>query len=175
MNKSKFFRAVLSQALLASFITLASCSSGDGRSAETTAQAADAPEFNDQKLSAVYSHYIRLKDALVAANTAGAKAGAVSLQAALKAAGSSKGAKLAGEVAAGKDLAAQRSPFNNLSSEVERLLKGGKLASGTVYKQYCPMANSGNGGYWLASEKEVKNPYYGNEMLSCGEVKEEIR
>jgi hypothetical protein len=37
------------------------------------------------------------------------------------------------------------------------------------------MANDGNGGYWLSSEPQIKNPYYGDEMLECGEVKEEIK
>ena len=37
------------------------------------------------------------------------------------------------------------------------------------------MANEGNGGYWLAAEQEVRNPYYGDEMLACGEVKRTIK
>jgi hypothetical protein len=37
------------------------------------------------------------------------------------------------------------------------------------------MAKNGDGAYWLASEKEIKNPYYGDDMLNCGEVKEEIK
>jgi hypothetical protein len=41
-----------------------------------------------------------------------------------------------------------------------------------VFVQYCPMANSGAGGYWLAAEDAIKNPYYGDEMLECGEVRE---
>lgn len=41
-----------------------------------------------------------------------------------------------------------------------------------VFVQYCPMANGGAGGYWLAAEEAIKNPYYGDEMLACGEVRE---
>jgi len=25
--------------------------------------------------------------------------------------------------------------------------------------------------YWLSSDKEIKNPYYGSSMPKCGEVK----
>jgi Cu(I)/Ag(I) efflux system membrane fusion protein len=36
------------------------------------------------------------------------------------------------------------------------------------------MANEGKGGYWLSSQEEIMNPYYGDDMLHCGEVKETI-
>lgn len=35
-----------------------------------------------------------------------------------------------------------------------------------VYYQYCPMKKA----YWLSMEKEIKNPYYGSSMLTCGKV-----
>ncbi len=44
-----------------------------------------------------------------------------------------------------------------------------------VYKLFCPMFNDNKGTFWLSDSREVKNPYYGKEMLSCGEVQEEIK
>lgn len=44
-----------------------------------------------------------------------------------------------------------------------------------VYKVFCPMYNDNKGTFWLSDSREVKNPYYGKEMLSCGEVQEEIK
>ena len=44
----------------------------------------------------------------------------------------------------------------------------------TLYVQKCPMANSYKGAIWLSTEKEIKNPYYGDEMLSCGSVIDSI-
>lgn len=44
-----------------------------------------------------------------------------------------------------------------------------------VYKLFCPMFNDNEGTFWLSDSREVKNPYYGKEMLSCGEVQEEIK
>jgi membrane fusion protein, copper/silver efflux system len=44
----------------------------------------------------------------------------------------------------------------------------------TIYLEFCPMANEDKGGYWLSTEKEIKNPYFGSKMLKCGEVKETI-
>ncbi|WP_257658240.1 DUF3347 domain-containing protein [Parapedobacter lycopersici] len=43
-----------------------------------------------------------------------------------------------------------------------------------LYKVFCPMYSNNNGAYWLSDTKEVKNPYYGSEMLTCGEVQEEL-
>ena len=39
-----------------------------------------------------------------------------------------------------------------------------------VYSEFCPMANNNKGAFWLSLEKEIRNPYYGETMLKCGEV-----
>ena len=36
------------------------------------------------------------------------------------------------------------------------------------------MANDNNGADWISKEKEIKNPYYGDEMLTCGSILETI-
>jgi hypothetical protein len=56
-----------------------------------------------------------------------------------------------------------------------KLVKGGKLSSGSLYLEYCPMANENTGAFWLSNEKEIKNPYFGSMMLKCGSVKETIQ
>ena len=55
------------------------------------------------------------------------------------------------------------------------MIKVAEITSGEVYKQYCPMAFEGKGGYWLSNSKEVRNPYYGDKMLKCGSVQETIQ
>ncbi|MDA3911275.1 MAG: efflux RND transporter periplasmic adaptor subunit [Bacteroidales bacterium] len=45
----------------------------------------------------------------------------------------------------------------------------------TIYVQHCPMADNNKGADWLSSEKEIKNPYFGSSMLTCGEVTKEIK
>jgi hypothetical protein len=37
------------------------------------------------------------------------------------------------------------------------------------------MYNNGKGADWLSKEKEIKNPYYGSQMLNCGSVEETIK
>jgi Cu(I)/Ag(I) efflux system membrane fusion protein len=36
------------------------------------------------------------------------------------------------------------------------------------------MANNNVGAYWLSKEREIRNPYFGKEMLDCGSVTDEI-
>ena len=50
-----------------------------------------------------------------------------------------------------------------------------KSPTDTLYVQKCPMANSNKGAIWISTEKEIKNPYYGDAMLTCGSVIEIIK
>lgn len=63
----------------------------------------------------------------------------------------------------------QREHFQELSTDVYDLLKlvG---TSQTVYKDYCPMVKA----IWISEKKEIVNPYYGKEMLTCGKMQETI-
>jgi len=49
-------------------------------------------------------------------------------------------------------------------------VKALKLNTAIVYRTYCPMKKS----YWLSEAAAIKNPYYGSEMLTCGEVKQTL-
>jgi len=63
----------------------------------------------------------------------------------------------------------QRTVFISLSENMISLVK--KMESkNTLYVQKCPMANNNKGATWLSTEKEIRNPYYGKEMLGCGSV-----
>jgi Cu(I)/Ag(I) efflux system membrane fusion protein len=43
-----------------------------------------------------------------------------------------------------------------------------------VFVSFCPMADDHKGAYWLSKEEKVINPYFGNAMLTCGEIKQVI-
>jgi hypothetical protein len=58
---------------------------------------------------------------------------------------------------------------------MKSLVKASKLSMGSIYVEYCPMANDNEGAYWLSNEKQIKNPYFGDAMLKCGSVKETIQ
>lgn len=76
-------------------------------------------------------------------------------------------------ISASKDTKTQRVSFVSLSEAMYKLIKISNLETPTYY-QHCPMANDGKGANWLSKEEQVKNPYYGSQMLSCGKVVETI-
>ncbi len=67
----------------------------------------------------------------------------------------------------------QREHFATLSKDVNDLIS----TFGTeqkLYQDFCPMYNDGKGAIWISETKEIKNPYYGSKMLTCGAVKKEF-
>lgn len=72
------------------------------------------------------------------------------------------------------DIEKQREAFVSLSSHMYELMKVIKPET-TVYYDYCPMYNDGQGAYWLSTESSIKNPYFGSSMLTCGKTKETIK
>lgn len=71
-------------------------------------------------------------------------------------------------------IAHQREHFDMLSKDMYDLVKAVKPGQ-TLYKVHCPMFNNNKGAIWLSEVKEIKNPYYGKKMLTCGEEQEEIK
>lgn len=68
----------------------------------------------------------------------------------------------------------QREHFDMLSKDMYDMVK--TFGAGqTLYKTFCPMYNNNKGAIWLSETKEIKNPYLGKKMSTCGEVKEEIK
>ena len=130
------------------------------------------------QLSQLLIQYYQIKDALVAGNGNQASAKAQDF---IKTANTidykliSEGninalLKDATPISETKDIKVQREHFANLSNNMATLAKAVKLTADPVYKQYCPMKKT----YWLSNEKAIKNPYYGNAMLTCGNVVETI-
>ncbi|PWU05054.1 MAG: hypothetical protein C5B52_00375 [Bacteroidetes bacterium] len=137
-------------------------------------------------LSPLLNQYLNLKDALVNsdANSAASAAGILleqinnvkesSLQPNDQKAFSSLKSKLALDarhISEVKNLDHQREHFASLSSNMYLLAKKVKLTDKPVYQDYCPMKKS----YWLSTEADIKNPYYGKQMLNCGDIKETLK
>lgn len=67
------------------------------------------------------------------------------------------------------DIEHQRVYFALLSSDMNDFIK----AFGTdkkLYQAYCPMYEDGKSGYWISETKEIRNPYFGSQMLNCGSI-----
>ena len=68
----------------------------------------------------------------------------------------------------------QREHFDMLSKDLYDMVK--TFGAGQpLYKDFCPMYNDNKGAIWLSETKEIKNPYLGTKMPTCGSVKEEIK
>lgn len=148
---------------------------GEGHGA-VVEKTATGVAIKDDKLNAVYQHYIHLSTALVNGDMTEAKvaASAIELGAKELTAGTAL-AGLASKIGAAADIEAQRTLFSDLSNDFIARVKASGLTSGEVYVEYCPMALNDKGASWLSNQKDIKNPYFGESMLTCGEVKETIK
>ncbi len=68
------------------------------------------------------------------------------------------------------DLENQRTNFVVLNENIIQITMNMDTLNQSYYVQKCPMANRNKGALWLSESKEIKNPYYGESMLTCGSV-----
>jgi len=142
-----------------------------------------AQVVSGQTIQTVLPAYYSVKDALVASDAARARKEAGSLLLALTKVSSSKlpeADQEALEIARVKaaalnkttNLTEQRELFDDLSKSLIQMARTTK--PGKTFVQFCPMAADGKGASWLSDKKEIRNPYYGSKMLTCGKVTAEI-
>ena len=73
----------------------------------------------------------------------------------------------------GDKIAHQREHFEMLSQDMTDLVKA-VGTNKTLYLDSCPMYDDGK-GTWLSEMKEIKNPYLGEKMDTCGAIKETLK
>jgi Protein of unknown function (DUF3347) len=180
--------------------TLAACNSGNNTKTEN-AKVPAAPQpvrsnLNDTatgKLVDVLTHYYALKNALVATSSDKTTAAANDLSTSAK---DLQGYLLTRYGMPGplkpfldtvimqtrtiaestdKTCEPQRLAFGTISSSVYGLITNAELHNMHIYHEFCPMAFNEKGAAWLSSESEIKNPYFGDKMLECGEVTDSIK
>lgn len=78
------------------------------------------------------------------------------------------------KIANAPNIKEQRNIFSNLSDAMISVVKSFGTEKETLHVQFCPMAQSDKGAYWISKEEKIMNPYFGEEMLTCGTVKETI-
>ncbi|SDS02724.1 efflux RND transporter periplasmic adaptor subunit [Christiangramia echinicola] len=155
----------------------------NGRKIETVKMDMKLPESFQQEFVNVLGHYFELKDALVDSNPNSAANAAKSAIKALPdsslqgmAAGHlGKVKEMLEAISKNNDLENQRSHFIILSENMIALATNIDQLERSVFVQHCPMANSNKGADWLSQSSEVRNPYYGDAMLTCGEVTAELK
>ena len=148
----------------------------------------ESPKAFQQQLKQVYDNYINLKDALVEDNSEQATSDAKKIISSFRKINMEL---LTGEahkqwmtleghiqssansISKSSEIKTQRDHFKQLSTQ---LIKAVQLfgVNEKVYVEFCPMADNNNGAYWLSKEEQILNPYFGDTMLKCGEVKQTI-
>lgn len=153
-------------------MAVAACDSPskEAESNETT----DKPSSEEQSLAQVVDGYLLLKDALVASNLQEAQTKATNLLEVIDATNMMNVQQSTKQIAAATDIETQRAYFDSLSVYLYKHVDEQTGDEHTLYRQYCPMAFDNQGAYWLSNAKEIRNPYFGDEMLSCGRVEETI-
>ncbi len=149
----------------------------------------NTPQAFRRQLDESLQQYLAIKDALVATDSVAARQAAeVFLQSLQRIDGllleeaafqywkehSEKLRSHAQNLAAADGVAAQREQFDSLSQLMIRALEAFGPANQGIYVQYCPMAFDNTGADWLAQEEEIRNPYFGDQMLTCGTVRREL-
>ena len=137
-------------------------------------------------INTIVSNYLALKNALTKDDTKGAASAAKTLYATLIAVNvnsidsnkkkeyldiaddAKEHAEHIGEN--GGNIPHQREHFVLLSKDISDLIKTFG-ATQKLYQDYCPMADEGKGAIWISEIKDIKNPYQGSKMLTCGSVK----
>lgn len=167
-----------------------------GHASGSTASAeASEPQFQvdvkfQEQLSAVFTSYIELKDALVASDANKVKTEASEASAALVDVDMKLLAGVAHndwmtyltpiesslkEIAAATDIEVQRKSFSTLSDNLYKSIKAFGLEGKEAFYEYCPMAFNNEGAFWLSEQEKIRNPYFGEKMLTCGQVKEKLK
>ena len=179
-------------------VSLSACNGEDKQSQETSATTTDTSLLEVQAntdgnsanpVKAVVSSYLKLKNALANDDGKAAASAGSEVQKAIAKADtayfSADQKKIFAEVnedaiehaehiaANATNIEHQREHFETLSKDLYDMVK--VFGTGqTLYQTHCPMYNNNKGANWLSETKEVKNPYFGSKMSTCGEVKEQI-
>ncbi|HRO46122.1 DUF3347 domain-containing protein [Agriterribacter sp.] len=190
MNKVMYSIAVL---------FLFACKSNEKKTEANTNEApvvkvASYSEAFDASFENVLNRYYALRDALVDSDTAAAnQAAALLIRSAddlkldeLKSVDtnniiiptaqtytggiSSESTGLLGE----RNIEGKRKAFQMISGNLFDLTRTVRYSKEKVYLLHCPMAFNDTGADWLSSSTEIKNPYFGSKMLTCGAVKDSV-
>ena len=161
---------------------------GDHAKKESVSKQAANPAFEKQ-LAKVYEASLQLKDAFISSDPAKVKSATLKVKGAV----AQTDMKLLkgqahtdwmnyqkslnthldkiGSVSA---IDEQRKHFAAYNEALYKSIKAFGVGEKQVYYQHCPMALNNEGANWLSDTKEIRNPYFGAKMLTCGSTKEVI-
>lgn len=168
--------------------TLTETASSNSSTTQVTVFENVDPSVSSQ-INAFYSDYSKMNDALIEDNADGAKTIAKKLSDDVTKFDMSKligdpmdfyhthSAKLSAalkNISESVDIEEIRTNLATVSESMYALVKAYHANTSELYYNFCPMAKNHEGAYWLSGNKEIKNPYMGQRMLTCGRTRETI-
>lgn len=156
---------------LVSFVSCKNETKNDKNTSNSETATMAELSFEDENVGKQFQHYIHLKTALVNSDMDEAKTGAKML---LENSDDATLKELLSKISASNDIEKQRALFSDVTEKMTDIVNE-SINSGEVFQQFCPMAFNNEGGYWLSTEEEIRNPYFGDRMLKCGKVTETIK
>lgn len=132
---------------------------------------ADA-EFKDGMVNKAFHNYLEIGYALVESDLEEAQDAAENLADSFQKS-NEEIRTLASSMTELDDIEDFRMAYATITEKLEPVFKE-YLKTGTIYLQHCPMAFDNQGANWISDVPEIKNPYFGDKMLNCGENVESI-
>ena len=143
------------------------------------------PEKFQNNFSKAIDSYLKLKDAFVSSDAAQVAILAKKVSGEFKSLETeelgemekthvNKSIEMLDLISKNDNLENQRAHFVILNENIVPVAMNVEGADPMLYVQKCPMANNNKGAVWLSTDKDIRNPYYGDAMLTCGSVIEEI-
>lgn len=158
---------------------------------ETIAVSASVPEGFKKSAGKLFSDYLAVQTALASDNYAAAEKAGGRFRNALKRMDTNRlegrahtvwmkalrslqeGIEQIGDA---KEIEEFRAGFEQLSTGMIRIVEQlGVQSADPVFELYCPMAFNDRGASWLQTNEDIFNPYFGDRMLKCGEVRRKLQ
>ncbi|MFS4416023.1 efflux RND transporter periplasmic adaptor subunit [Maribacter sp. 2307ULW6-5] len=141
----------------------------------------ELPETVQAAFQSALTPYLRMKDAFVASDAEQVSTFSKETLGVLKSisdsdlgrmeqAHISKIKKMLMSISESDDIENQRDHFVVLNQNFVPIVRTIQGLNQKVYIQKCPMANNNKGAFWISKDKAISNPYYGEQMLTCGSV-----
>ena len=146
----------------------------------------ELPEEFQKAFSKSIPSYLKMKDAFVDSDASQVSAFAKATSKSLKGIKTAylqkmtkshltKSIEMLDAIAANNDLENQRAHFVILNENLVAIAMNLDNVTDKLYVQKCPMANNNKGAVWISLDEGIKNPYYGEQMLTCGSTIDEIK
>ena len=138
-----------------------------------------------KNLSKTLPAYINIKDALVNTDAESAKTAASKMHQQITALSISNLGKMETQhfneikdqlmaISESSDIEQQRQHFEVLSENIIAFVSNIENLETPIYIQHCPMVNNNKGADWLSLSEEIRNPYFGDVMMNCGDTQRKL-